>query len=168
MKIKPNDVELVRDRLKPHIARNVAGLGKFTVDTLVDKINSLPDTTREKALLVHYWGRLTLALIQGNNEAADGWLVALALGTHTADFLVPKAASRVKSTKALNPAAGGTTTKRKAAERDRRIERIVSQKFGESPNVRPKWFGRFADELNIAETTVVKKAGTILAKLKKA
>ncbi len=164
-KITLLDVE--RDLLQPCLNRNVTGLGKFTADELVEKINMLPDTSREKVLLIHYWQRLCLALGQDNAEAADGWLAALALATHTAGFLLPKAASRVKSTKALNPAAGGNTTKCKAAERDKEIERIINQKFLESPNVRPKWFGRFADELKIAESTLVKKAGTILADLKK-
>lgn len=178
MKIAQSDVEIMREALKPHIDRNMAGLGKITVDTLVDKINSLPDTTPEKALLVHFWNRLTLTLDKGNDEAVDGWLVALALATHTAGFLLPKAASRVKSNKALNPKAGGDATKRKAEARDKEIERVVEQKFGEASKVQQKWFGGLTNELNtrlkdlgidpIAEATLVKKAGPILRKLKKA
>lgn len=164
--------EWENEALQPYIERyaGVIGLGKLSAGSLVDKINAIPDTASEKALLVHYWNGLCLALSQQNDQAIAGWLTALALATHTASFLLPKAASRVKSTKALNSrrSAGTASTKKKAAARDKKIRRIVEQAFKKSPSVKPKQFGHLADKLRIAESTLVKKAGEILKELREA
>jgi hypothetical protein len=87
------------EMLRPYCERNVTGLTTFTPDDLIGKINAVPDTAREKVLLVHYWNRLCLALSQQNSEAISGWLVALALATHTASFLLPKASGKLKQEK---------------------------------------------------------------------
>lgn len=92
-----HDVE--RDLLHPYLERNASGLPKFTPDEIVGKINAIPDTAPEKALLVHYWNRLCMALSQQNSEAIAAWLVALALATHTASFLLPKASGKLKQEK---------------------------------------------------------------------
>lgn len=93
--------EWENEALQPYIERyaGVIGLGKLSAGSLVDKINALPDGTPEKALLVHYWQRLRLALSQQNDQAIAGWLTALALATHAAGFLVPKAAGKLKQEK---------------------------------------------------------------------
>ncbi len=168
--IKITLIGVEHDLLRPYLERNVTGLGTLTVDALVEKINALPDATQEKALLRHYWERLCLALSQDNAEAIAGWLTALALATHTAGFLLPKAASRVKSSKPLNSggrAAGTASTKMKASSRNMEIRRIVEREYRTTPGVKAKQFGRYANELDVAESTLVKKAAAILRALRK-
>lgn len=136
MKITENDVEVVRDRLKPHITRNMSGLGRtFTAADLAEKINAVPDTVGEKALLVHYWGRMTLAIITDNAEAVAGWLTALAVATHTAGFLLQKAASRVKSTKGLKSGqpSGTRALKEKSERRMGQLKQGIDTYVTENP-----------------------------------
>lgn len=102
----------IETALVPYCARNVTGLPKFTPAALVDRINALPDAAREKALAVHYWNRLLLAVEQKNGEAIAGWLAATALAAHATGFLLPHAATGIKFTKGRKPNTGGPIRKR--------------------------------------------------------
>jgi len=129
--------------LEPYCKRNVTGLTKFTPRELVDKINAIQDTANEKALLVHYWNRLCLACDNGNAEAMAGWLTALALATHTADFLLPKAASRLGSDKGnrKRSKAGGAVAKAAAAKRESTLKAAIDECVKNDPallNAKPK------------------------------
>jgi hypothetical protein len=166
--------------LKPYCRRNVTGPTKFTPRELVDKINALPDTTAEKALLVHYWNRLSLACSTGNAEAIAGWLTALALATHTAGFLLRQAKSRVKSTKALGPVHGiGTAaTAAAGAEREAALRAAIDVHLKDDHallNAKP---GRLLavlcredkdrlKKMGYADSTALKRIGKILKEKRK-
>lgn len=150
--------------LKPYCAHNVTGLPKFTPRVLVDKINALPDTANEKALLVHYWGRLSAACITGNAEAVAGWLVAIALATHTAAFLLPLAAGKIKQEKTIKRVRSKGTAATMAAAERRQYALDVAVKA--HPKWKPKQFGGMADELGLSEEVIIKKVRAIQRQMK--